>query len=846
MHPTELRDRRKRLRLSQADLGRALGVARNTVARWERGELDIRHPDLVILALDQLQNATSNQANSLTIRNPPNNLPAETNSFIGRQDEIGAVCKLLTGTRLVTLIGTGGVGKTRLALRVARQSLAEFPEGVWWVDLAPLSDAALIGRTIGGVLDIREDATRPTAKSLASGIGSRRLLLVLDNCEHLLEGFAGLLRVLLGNCPNLRALATSREPLRLSAENVYAVLPFPTPPPHATHSPRELLQMEAIRLLIERTAAQAGGPPDPDRAVAFAEIALRLDGLPLALELAAARLPSIGAWELSRRLTNALAVLTCGPRDATDRHSTLRAMLDWSYALLTPSEQCLLARLSVFVGGWTLEACEGVCADNGIEASNVLDLLGGLIAKSLVHTEAGPAGTIRYRMLETVRQYAAEKLDRSRELDAIRARCRDWYLDLIENAPEDGRRPLGNNQVLARLDADADNIRVALNSSLQDDRALERAIGAAGKIWWFWTDRGRPVEGWEMLQQLLARADAVCSESRAEGVYGACLLAWAIGGERLAVARELADQAVAMRRELGGVARVAHVLCGVSRPLMDVGEMETARLFLHESLELAQAADKPQTVARCLHGLGTLAHRRLDLVRAAEYYARAFKLCQQIQDRYGMTTELGTWLLLEYQRGDWRQALARARQAILLRRELRARSGQHELLGVVAGVIAGQRQPERAGRFYGASEQVRQQFGMEREVWRSAALSTLLTRDLAYARTRIGAAAFAQSVVTGRSLQLDQALDEALMAIDLALTNARDRRANGRLTPRELEVADLVARGCTNRQIADQLVVTEATAAKHVEHILNRLGFNTRSQIAAWAASQASAADEYS
>ncbi|MBV9601660.1 MAG: helix-turn-helix domain-containing protein [Chloroflexi bacterium] len=839
MRPRHLRERRQSLGLSQADLGRTLGVARNTVARWERGELEIRHPELVSLALDRLARQPETRADPAVDEKRRNNLPAETTSFIGREDEVAALCEQLGNTRLLTLAGTGGVGKTRLALHVARQVLTHFPGGVWWVDLAPLSDPALIGRTIAAVLHVGENAMQPTAASLASSIGRQQMLLVLDNCEHLLEGFLVLLGGLFSACPQLRVLATTREPLGLSAETVHAVLPLPTLQPDGAYSPERLLQLAAVQLLLERTMAHGVQAPTADQVQALADICWRLDGLPLALELAAARLPAIGALELNRRLTDALGVLTWGPRDSPDRHTTLRATLDWSYALLSPAEQRLLARLSIFVGGWSLEACEGIAADNS-ERSSVLDLLGRLVSKSLVVTEPGPAGSTRYRMLETVRQYAAECIAQSGELNAIRARYRDWYLAMIEHAPGDGRRPLGRNHVLAALDADADNIRVALNSSMQDPTSADRALGAAGKIWWFWTDRVRPLEGFELLERLLACAGETASaESRAEGVYGACLLAWTLGGARLRKARELADEAVALRRRLGGPARVAHVLCGVSRPLMDVGDSRTARLFLDESLELAEAQRIPQTVARCLHGLGTLAHRRLDLVSAAKYYARAFELCREIQDRYGMTTELGTWLLLEYQKGDWRSALARAREALLLRRELRARTGQHELLGVVAGVAARQHQPDRAVRLYGASLQLRQQFGIEREVWRSDVLAQLLSRDLAYARTRIGAAAFAHGVAAGRQLQLEEALNEAQVAIDQALANSTGGHGDGHLTAREAQVAELVGRGLTNRQIADTLVVTEATAAKHVEHILDRLGFSSRSQIAAWVASRA-------
>jgi predicted ATPase len=522
--------------------------------------------------------------------------------------------------------------------------MRDYPDGVWFVDLGPLADPTLVARTVAVTLEVQEDPTRPLVAALTATIARLRILLVLDNCEHLLEACATLAATLLRTTAGLRILATSREPLGLTAERVYRVPPLPTSEPSAALTPEQLLQLASVRLLLERATTQAVNIATPGNAHALAEICWRLDGLPLALELAAARLTSLGPAQLATRLDDALDVLSVGPRDAPERQHTLRAALAWSCGLLSAAEQRLFARLAVFAGGWTLEACEGVVGGDGIEPSSVLDLLSGLMAKSLVVAAPGPTGALRYRLLETVRQYARELLDRSGELSAVGTRHSEWFVARIERAFPTGHRPLGSAGQLAPMDADLDNLRLALDAMTSDPGRFDRGLHAAGRLWWFWFDRGRRAEGREYLERLLARADAATSpESRAEALCGAGMIEWGRqSAASLLVARGLLEEAVAIQRECDDNAALARALVFLAHPVKDLGDPATARRLLHECLELAEAVSDRQTQAQALLQLGMLAHKERDFTQATGYYEHSLSICREIGDGVGAVMELGS------------------------------------------------------------------------------------------------------------------------------------------------------------------------------------------------------------
>jgi len=385
----------------------------------------------------------------------PNNLPRQLTSFIGREREMAEVKRLLTTTRLLTLTGSGGCGKTRLALQVAADLVEEFANGVWLVELAALTDPALVPQAVASALGVREEPGRPLLATLSDYLKAKRLLLLLDNCEHLVAACAYLAEALLRACPHLRILATSREALNIAGETVWRVPSLSLPDLLHLPSVEHLTQYEAVRLFIERALISR---PDfvltSQGAPSVAQVCHRLDGIPLAIELAAARVKVLSVEQIAARLDNRFRLLTSGSRTALPRQKTLRAAIDWSYDLLSETERMVLRRLSVFAGGWTLEAAEAICVGEGIEWHEVLDPLMQLVDKSLVMMEE-QGGTVRYRLLETVRQYGRDKLPASGEADVVRGRHRDWYLALAERAEPE---LLGSNQAvwLERLETEHD------------------------------------------------------------------------------------------------------------------------------------------------------------------------------------------------------------------------------------------------------------------------------------------------------------------------------------------------------------------------------------------------------
>ena len=389
------------------------------------------------------------------------NLPLQLTSFIGREREIADVRRRLSETRLLTLTGSGGAGKTRLALEAAAGLLSDFVDGVWWVELASLTDPALVPQAVGAALGLRDEAKRPLLDQLGDHLCGKRLLLVLDNCEHLIAACAICADVLLRATPELRILVTSREPLAIAGETTYRVPSLQVPDPEHLPPPAALAQCESVRLFVERgVAVLPGFTVTEDNSPALGEICMRLDGIPLAIELAAARIKVLSVEELRARLGDRLRVLTGGSRIALPRHRTLRATLDWSYGLLAEPERILLRRLAVFAGGWTLEAAEAVCGGDGLPEAEVLDHLASLVDKSLVILEwRGDAG--RYGMLETVRQYATERSVESGETDRLQQKHASFFLELAEQAEPKLFGP-EQDAWFARLEAEHSNLRAAL------------------------------------------------------------------------------------------------------------------------------------------------------------------------------------------------------------------------------------------------------------------------------------------------------------------------------------------------------------------------------------------------
>jgi predicted ATPase len=493
------------------------------------------------------------------------NLPAQLTSFVGREREMAEVRRLLGTTRLLTLTGSGGCGKTRLAYQTAADVLDDYADGVWVVELAALSDTELVPPTVASALGIREQPGQPIVATLPSYLKAKRLLLVLDNCEHLLEACATFADSLLRCCPGVRLLATSREALGISGESTYRVPSLSTPDVHQLPPLDKLTQYEAVRLFVERgLAVRSTFMVTNQNAPSLAQVCSRLDGIPLAIELAAALVRGLSVEQISDRLDDPFRLLTGGSRTGLRRQQTLRATLDWSHALLSETEKVLFRRLAVFTGGWTLEAAEGICSGESgeetvIERADVLGLLLRLIDRSLVAAEEG-AVEERYRLLETIRQYALEKLRDSGEGVALRERHRDWFLALIEDSVA-GLEGRDRGYWMTRLKREHDNLRAALDFTQSDDGGAEAELRLVTALGGFWMGLPNVTEARERYPHALARSQGLSPKLRA------LALSWAGNFEivcaNILKAESLLKEAVALFRQIGDalerLGRMAHL-----------------------------------------------------------------------------------------------------------------------------------------------------------------------------------------------------------------------------------------------------------------------------------------------
>jgi predicted ATPase/DNA-binding CsgD family transcriptional regulator len=803
---------------------------------------------------------------------PRHNLPVELTSFVGRERAIVELRELLAAHRLVTLTGSGGCGKTRLALRVASDVAASYRDGVWLVALAPLADGALLPQAVLRALGATELDGQAPAAALPAFLRGRDLLLVLDNCEHIVGACAHLAEALLRACPRLRLLATGRELLGVPGEVAWRVPSLGVPTDDAA-PPAALVEHEAVRLFVDRAReARPGFALDAGTAPAVARICRRLDGIPLAVELAAARARMLPVAEIAARLDEAFGprsgrfrLLTDGGRTAPRRHQTLRALVDWSHDLLTEPERALLRRLSVFAGGWTLEAAEAVCADAPTPlAEDVLGTLTALVDKSLVlATEEG--GRARYGLLETIRAYAAERLGASGEDAAVRGRHAAWCLDLARRAAAalDGPdRPTR----LARLEREHDNLRAALRwSSANGDPADH--LGLLAALARFWFVHGHLAEGRRWVDGAIA-AGVAEPAVRAALLHGAGLLARAQGayddaerflGEALSLAEERDDRAAtaALLHDLGRVAfrrghyprsaallerglaldraggqplRQTETLRALSELARLRGDPARAVRLAEAALEAARAMDAGWLVGAVLGVLGAALLRRDDLARAEEVLMEARACLPGAGDPRGALEATFQLTVLALRRGDAARAEALLRESLAQARAIGSDRDAVQQLEAAGWLSSEERRPERAARLLGAGDALRRTIRLavppverpERE------------RVLAAVRANLAPAAFAAAWRAGAAMSRDEALADALAdgADDLRTC---DPPAAGPLTPREREVAALVARGFSNRRVAEALVIAPGTAQRHVANILAKLDVSSRARIAAWA-----------
>ena len=668
----------------------------------------------------------------------PNNLPVPLTSFVGRQGEMEEVARLLGSARLVTLLGSGGCGKTRLGIQVARNLLESLPDGAWVVELAALSDPSLVPQSVAIALGLREESGRPLVEMVAEHLSSRTLLLVLDNCEHLAAACASLVQALLASAPGIRILATSRQGLGVPGETLWRIPSLSVPDPGGAPLNRQALsRYEAVRLFLDRAAAvQPSFALTDQNAWTVAQICGRLDGIPLAIELAAARVKVLPAQQILSRLEDRFRLLTSGSSGTLERQQTLRAAVDWSYDLLTEKEQQLFQRVSVFAGGLSLEGAEAVCSGNGIAEEEILDLLAHLVDKSLLTPEEGCEGSARYRLLETLRAYGKERLERAGNWDEYVNRHGEFYRGVAERAEHE---LLGPEQAswLNRLEEEHDNFRQAIESA-HERGDVARELSICASLWRFWWTRGFWQEGNRRLTKALDAAGGASvtpasrgasrarsgDPIRAKALHGGAVLARSLG--EYAAAHDRIEACISIARDAGDREGLALSLRELGNLAYVKGDHAAARAAYEETLVQCRAIDDRHGIAAVLHNLGSVALGQEDYAAARRLYEESLTLERELGDRTGEAITLnglGTSLRAQ---GDDAAALAYHEEGLALQRELGERSGIAYSLGEL-GLLAANAHEFQRGRAYlaeslGILREMGDQHGIADALERAAAL----------------------------------------------------------------------------------------------------------------------------
>jgi predicted ATPase/DNA-binding CsgD family transcriptional regulator len=762
----------------------------------------------------------------MAARRPTGNLPASLAAFVGRVRETAEVRQKLSSSRLVTLTGVGGVGKTRLALHLATEVRRAFPDGVWLVDLATLEDPALVAQTVAGTLGIRDQSARWPVAVLSDHLCESNLLLVLDNCEHVLDACAVLAEAVLAAAPDLRILATSRQPLGLVGEQTVVVAPLALPDPHDDGSAYALARSDAVSLFVTRAGEVLPGFSLTDRnAPAVAALCTRLDGLPLAIELAAVRLRALSPEQILARLDERFALLTGGSRAAMPRQQTLRALVDWSYELCSAEEQALWDRVSVFAGSFDLGAAEKVCADQTLPRGSLLDAVAGLVEKSVLLREEHDSG-VRYRLLDTIREYGRERLAESGDHRTLRRRHRDRYLELAIEANAGWFSPQGPLW-RDRMRLEHPNVRTALDFSLSDPAETQAGMLLAAALGFGWRMMGLLSEGRRWLDRLL-ELDVEPTVPRAYALWSNGMLAILQGD--VPTARSRLEDGLSLARRFGDAFAEAYAILFLGHVAVAEGDMATAAEELERALAAHRAVPNHLGTALALFESSLVASARDDAERAGRLARENLALCEAHGAQW--LTGWGHFALAAelWRRGDRAGAADEARKSVRTHWENEDRIGIAQGMEVLAWVAVADGQAERAARLLG---------GLDR-IWSSAGAPLVAIPHLApyhdecvtRSRTALGEHEFQASTEHGGRLDTDSVVSYALEEPRAPTAPTRD--GSSPLTRREQEVAELVAAGSTNKEIASALVIAQRTAETHVEHILVKLGFTSRAQIASW------------
>jgi non-specific serine/threonine protein kinase len=660
----------------------------------------------------------------------------------------------------VSLTGVGGSGKTRMAQQVGTRAAATFHHGVWFVDLAPVASPDLLPSAVARALDVPEKAVATIADALAEWLQTRHLLLILDNCEHLIDACAALAASLLKTAPGLRILATSREALNVPGEAVWQVPPLALPPESESLALKDLVAFDALRLFADRAAAVSSFQVTQENVATVAEICRRLDGVPLAIELAAARVKILSVDQIRERLRDRFRLLAGGKRTVVARQRTLEATVDWSYDLLTDTERLLLARLAVFSGGWTLEAAEEVCVGGAIKDGDVLDLLGRLVDKSLVMVDDASDRDRRYRLLETIRQYAQNRLVQMGAAPALSQAHFNCFLTLARRAEP---KILGADQVdwLNLLDVEHDNLRTAIDAGLADPARHRDLLALATSLWWFWTKRGYLAEGRKRLERALDVTQQAPGDLKARALVGMVHLASFQGDAE--GARTMTVEALAAAREAGDPWSEAYALAFSAVHEAERGDFSGSRQLGLEARQMAGRCSPPSGIQPLGLASRILAYAALQagqLDDAGNTFEEAIDFLREAGELWALGIILSDLAALRVIQGRLAEAEACANEALALCRSLRDRRGVGWCLQSLAMVDTAAGRARPAAWLYGAADALLQSLGATGQV----TFSRVQDRYLALSRDAIGESAFQQAYDAGLATQISRIMDKDLPA----------------------------------------------------------------------------------
>ena len=751
----------------------------------------------------------------------PRGVPVRLSTFIGRKREMGELRRLLAHTRLLTVLGPGGAGKTRIVTEFARAQGLRFADGQITIELVEVRDPALVPDAFARAAGIRLQAEN-TIGTLVHRLISSQMLLVVDNCEHVTQAAATVVARLLATCPRLVVVATSRERLNLEGEVVWRLPPLALP--QTADAFAVASGAEAVRLFVDRARnVSPGFDIKPENLAAIVAICRRLDGMPLAIELAAARASGLSPAEILARLDDRLRLLTGGPRDAAARHRTLRAAIDWSYQLLDPSERTLLQRLSIFAGPVRVDAIEEVCGEAPLQTPEVADVLQQLADKSMLQIEPGVDGVTRYRLLETIRDYAAGKLAVIRDETRLRDLHLAFYARLTEEAYE-ARMQRGAMAEHTRLWDEMADVRAALDVAKRDLDTEVRLLGNLRKLWMIFA----PHEGLRRLFAVLSGMTARTTPGYARALWSLQALVGQTGHHESSLAS--AQQLIELALESGEESLIAAGYLGVAYTSERIHrDLDTAHEYLLKAVaELTRSRNLPD-LAMALASIGGVELQRGNVDAARPWVQRALEVAVEAEDDYGAVGAHYTFGWLEFLSGNTEAARRRFIAALDLVGENDALSVAQQLEGIaVAGMAA---DPRRAVTLFGAASKLREEVDTPVQLpW-----SIWLEPAMAGARAALQEGIAKKAWESGRAMSPAQLLALARQALG-GTGSGKAAGSAGGLSKRELDVARLVASGMTSRAIAERLFLSERTIESHLEHILTKLDFSSRAQVARWVA----------